>query len=162
MRLLVGRVMNNRPQRREDSDRVRGELQAGNVRLLLVEDNELLRGILREQLEEAGYSVTVAADGTEGLQAVQKGDFALVISNVRMPGLDGVELLRRMRAEVETDHVPFLAATTDPSSSVRRQIDQICTEHGGTAELVGKDSIEALLDTVERLLHSEGPSPRVE
>ncbi len=71
----------------------------GTRRHILVADDESdLRSLLRDLLEGEGYQVTEAKSGTEVLTMLAKGsEFALVIMDVRMPGIDGLEVLERMR-----------------------------------------------------------------
>ena len=67
--------------------------------ILIVEDDELMRSFLTQFLKEEGYRVAAAGDGKEGLVKVLSGDFDLVISDLRIPKLSGLELLREGRKE---------------------------------------------------------------
>jgi CheY-like chemotaxis protein len=66
-------------------------------RILVVDDEEAIRLLYREELEEAGYRVDVAADGYEALRMVQQSRPDLMTIDIKMPGMDGIELLRRVR-----------------------------------------------------------------
>ncbi|MDR2747871.1 MAG: response regulator, partial [Treponema sp.] len=68
-------------------------------RLLVVDDEKNIREGLAASLEMDGYEVVTAVDGDEGLRRFGKGDIDLVITDLRMPGLSGEELLRRICAE---------------------------------------------------------------
>jgi len=70
-----------------------------NERVLVAEDEPILRANLCEYLERAGYEVTGASDGAEALGYVLSEDYAVVISDIRMPNMDGIELLKRIVAE---------------------------------------------------------------
>lgn len=67
--------------------------------ILIVEDDELMRSFLTQFLKEEGYRVAAAEDGKEGLAKVLSGDFDLVINDLRIPKLSGLELLREGRKE---------------------------------------------------------------
>jgi DNA-binding NtrC family response regulator len=67
-------------------------------RVLLVDDDESFRRVQEYQLDQAGFRVTSAGDGEAALEAFREGLHDLVVSDVRMPGLDGLELLARVRA----------------------------------------------------------------
>jgi two-component system response regulator QseB len=67
------------------------------VRILLVEDDELLAGGIRDALERALYAVEWVSDGPQALAALQASAFELVILDLGLPGLDGMEVLRRLR-----------------------------------------------------------------
>ncbi len=75
------------------------------VRVLLVEDDDLMRRSFSTALERYGYTVTAAADGLTGLELFRDGRFDLLILDVMLPGLDGIGLCRRIR---ETSLVPVL------------------------------------------------------
>jgi len=66
--------------------------------ILLVDDEELVVRSLSRLLTVEGYSVTIARSGIEAIKKVKEGDFDLIIADVRMPELDGVETIRRIRA----------------------------------------------------------------
>ena len=69
-------------------------------RILIVDDNAAIRELLRFVLEEEGYEVIEAADGAEGLQRYQTAPTDLVITDLQMPGMDGLELLQALRRVV--------------------------------------------------------------
>ncbi|KDN87795.1 two-component system response regulator CseB [Kitasatospora cheerisanensis] len=75
------------------------------VRVLLVEDDELMRRSFAVALERYGYRVETAADGLAGLEAFRAGEFDLLVLDVMLPGLDGIGLCRRVR---ESSLVPVL------------------------------------------------------
>lgn len=78
-------------------------------RILVVDDEEDIRLLYQEELREAGYQVTVAVDGREALRMVQQGRPDLMTVDIKMPGMDGVELLRRVR-EIHRD-LPIIICT---------------------------------------------------
>jgi CheY-like chemotaxis protein len=83
-------------------------------RILVVDDEPDLRYILRVFLERAGHEVVVAGHGAEALAAVHAGAPDLVVTDMMMPVMGGTELIRRLRADPATAHIPILATTTDP------------------------------------------------
>lgn len=78
--------------------------------LLVVEDNEEILRMVDERLEHY-YHVVTAKDGAEGLEAVLHHHIDLVISDIMMPGIDGLEMCRRMKDDVETSHIPIVMLT---------------------------------------------------
>ncbi len=68
-----------------------------NARILVVDDDESLRRVTQVQLEGEGYAVSTAVDGPAALAELKKSPRDLVISDMKMPGMSGVELLRRVR-----------------------------------------------------------------
>lgn len=78
------------------------------VRVLLIDDDTRLHELLASYLEQNGYSVTVAPDGPRGLAALAAGTFDAILLDVMMPGMDGVEVVRRVRAR---SSIPILMLT---------------------------------------------------
>ena len=71
-------------------------------RILVIDDNAAIRELLRIVLEGEGYEVIEAADGAEGLQRYQAAPTDLVITDLQMPGMDGLELLMALQRMVPT------------------------------------------------------------
>src|SRR5579871_4734562 len=71
------------------------------TQLLLVEDDAAMRELLSESLVEEGYRVDVAAGGRAGIERVRQGGVELVITDVKMPDMDGLDMLSEIRAPVE-------------------------------------------------------------
>lgn len=80
--------------------------------VLVVDDDDMILAIVRTALQREGISVTTASDGAEALELLAGELPALVISDVNMPEVDGLELLRRLRAEPRTRSIPVLLLTT--------------------------------------------------
>jgi DNA-binding response OmpR family regulator len=86
-------------------------------RLVVVEDDPDLRDVLRESLTREGYEVFVAADGIEGLALIREARPALVCLDVMMPGKDGIEVCRELRADSEFSALPILMLTAKGDES---------------------------------------------
>ena len=77
-----------------------GENLFGMARVLVIDDDELLRRAVRAVLEVAGYDVIEAADGADGLRVQRDQGADLVLVDIFMPEVDGLEFIRRLRAEL--------------------------------------------------------------
>lgn len=66
-------------------------------KILVVEDDQFLRELYDELLKEEGYEVTLAEDGEKGLAQMQKGGFDLILLDIMLPKIDGLEILRRVK-----------------------------------------------------------------
>ena len=82
-------------------------------RILVVDDEPDQRFLLRRIFERAGHQVADAGNGAEALKAVQESPPDLVVTDVMMPVMDGVELIRRLRGAPATAGIPILAASGD-------------------------------------------------
>jgi CheY-like chemotaxis protein len=67
------------------------------IRLLIVDDEENIRMLFKEELEEDGYEVEVAGNGFEALEKVKADHFSLVILDIKMPGMDGIQTLNAIK-----------------------------------------------------------------
>src|SRR5262245_46479214 len=89
-----------------------GQKSLPGGRVLLVDDNDALRRALRRMLVGEGHQVSEASNGREAIQLTKYEEFDLIVSDVRMPDMDGVELLRAIH-ERDAD-LPVLLITGDP------------------------------------------------
>jgi two-component system sensor histidine kinase and response regulator WspE len=76
--------------------------------VLVVDDSITVREVERQLLEARGYAVDVAVDGMDGWNAVRTGSYDLVVSDVDMPRLDGIELVRRIREDRRFASLPVV------------------------------------------------------
>lgn len=90
--------------------------------ILVVEDEKSMRAVLRQGLEEENHAVTLASDGLEGIHAAESCDFDAILLDVMLPGMDGVELVRRIRVAGRNTPVLMLTAR-DAVADVVRGLD---------------------------------------
>lgn len=117
-------------------------------KILLIEDNELNRDMLSRRLQKRGYEVVMAADGETGVAMAQAEVPGLILMDVSLPGIDGWEATRRLRAAPETRHIPIVALTAYTTSGDREKAlaagcDDFDTKPIDLPRLLGK--IETLL-----------------
>ena len=118
-------------------------------RILLVEDDRFLRRACEASLRQRGFAVTVAGDGEEALQKVGAEAPDLILLDLLMPKLTGIEVLRALRAEEATRTIPVLIL----SNSSREQDLEEIKDLGVTDYLVKANlSLQELGDRVARLL----------
>jgi len=86
-------------------------LEPGSVSLLVVDDNELNRDMLSRRLGSRGFQVSVAEDGASALAMIEKQEFSLVLLDVMMPGLTGIDVLKRLRERFSESDLPVVMAT---------------------------------------------------
>ena len=118
-----------RPASRESSIRETGAGASPRrpLHVLVADDNEINRRVVRKILERAGHRVTAAEDGSDALDAMQDEPFDLVLMDVNMPGMNGLEATRLHRLALPaTPRLPILALTADATAETERK----CREAG--------------------------------
>lgn len=117
--------------------------------ILVVEDDDVARELMRRALERRGYSVITAEDGIQGYEEAVRALPRLVITDINMPGADGVHLVRRIRDTPALAAVPILVTTGYGTGNATFSLGQ-----GATAYEPKPLDPESFMATVERLLNS--------
>ncbi len=89
------------------------------ARILLADDDKGTRDLVRRALEMDGHSVVMAEDGNEALVALTPGGFELLVADVQMPGLDGIELAKRAAALYPTIRLVLMSGYPDVLEKAR-------------------------------------------
>ena len=90
-------------------------------RVLAVDDSASMRDIVLLTMKMAGFNATLAKDGAEALQIAQKEQFDLVLTDVHMPNMGGIELVRALRALPAYRTIPIVALTTEKDIAHRHE-----------------------------------------
>ena len=99
------------------------ETGAVKLRILVVDDDPIIGLLFREALETLGHAVVIAGTGAEGLEYVERLDFGLIFLDLKMPEMDGAELLRRIK--IIKPEVPVTVITGYPESEImERALEQ--------------------------------------
>jgi two-component system, cell cycle response regulator DivK len=120
------------------------------AKILLIEDNEMNRDMLSRRLQRRGYEVAIALDGEQGLAMARTDVPALILMDMSLPGIDGWEATRQLKATPETRRIPVIALTAHAMSGDREKAlaagcDDFDTKPIELPRLIEK--IEALLRT---------------
>ncbi len=100
------------------------------AKILLVEDNEMNRDMLSRRLQRRGYEVIVALDGQEGIEKVEAEKPDLVLMDLSLPGVDGWEATRRLKASDDTKSIPVIALSAHAMTGDREKaLDAGCDDY---------------------------------
>jgi DNA-binding response OmpR family regulator len=80
-------------------------------RILIVDDEEVIRKFLKIHLDKQGYEVTEAEDGQKALERIGKGKFDLIICDVMMPNKNGWEIVKEVKSDPELSEIPIILLT---------------------------------------------------
>ena len=123
-------------------------------RILVVEDNTKNLKLVRDVLQFAGFEIIVATTGEDGVELAAREHPDLVLMDLQLPGIDGIEALRQIREMPDVGHVPVLAVTAFVMDEDRRR-----AKRAGFDGYVEKPiSVRGLTDQVRAVLATEGAS----
>jgi len=91
------------------------------AKILLVEDNEMNRDMLSRRLQRKGFDVVIAVDGIEGLEKAKSGEFDLILMDMSLPGIDGWEATRQIKADENVKQTPVIALTAHAMAGDREK-----------------------------------------
>src|SRR5207247_3322243 len=119
------------------------------IRVLVAEDHELSRSLLKKLLEMRDYYVTAVSNGREILEEMERQTFDLVLMDIHMPELDGLEATAEIRhREQAGSHIPIVSVTADAAPSLREHY----LAAGFTEYLAKPIKTEAIYGLIERLV----------
>lgn len=116
-------------------------------RVLTVDDSKTMRDMIAFTLRQAGYEVIEATDGKNALEALAQSKVDCIITDLNMPEMDGLELIRRLRANAAYGATPILMLTTESDSEKKND----GRAAGATGWLVKPFNPEKLVQTVSKV-----------
>ncbi len=119
------------------------------IRILLVDDEEHIRLLFKEELEEEGYSIDLASNGLEALEKVKAQRFDLVVLDIKMPGMDGIQTLNEIK-KIDKDQPVILC-------SAYGEFKQDFSSWVSDAYVVKSADTRELKDAIRKIV--ERPSP---
>lgn len=119
-----------------------------SVKILAVDDSASMRQMVSFTLKGAGYDVEEAADGKQALDKAKGNKFNLVISDVNMPVMDGITLIRELRGLPDYKFIPILMLTTESTSDKKQEGKSA----GATGWIVKPFNPEQLLATIKKVV----------
>jgi DNA-binding NtrC family response regulator len=115
--------------------------------ILVVDDEDALRTVLSSELVNSGYEVATAADGDEAISAVQNKKFDLVLLDIKMPKVDGFEVLKFIKKNTPGVKVIMLTGFADLKNAIESK------KHGAEDFVCKPYDLVDLLTTIERVLN---------
>jgi CheY-like chemotaxis protein len=129
--------------------------------VLLVEDSRLQKQAIETILFRAGYLVLLASDGEEGLQLARESRPELILLDLRLPGIDGEEVLRVLKQESRTKQIPVIIISDLAEASFAKLRAAGAADYFPKSRLLGAEDGEgaflAVIDRVVRQSESDGP-----
>lgn len=120
------------------------------ARILVIDDDEFVRGLMARLLGRQGHTVTCAPDGAAGLEAFRQGRYDLIITDIIMPEMEGIEFIVNLREE--DPEVPLMAISGGSDGTGPGAPLHDARLLGADATLAKPFEVDILIDTVEALL----------
>ncbi|WEK04426.1 MAG: response regulator [Candidatus Devosia phytovorans] len=120
-----------------------------SLRVLTVDDSRTILAMLHHTLSNAGFEVLQAEDGKQGLDVLKSQQVDVVITDINMPVMDGIEFIKHVRATGQHQSLPILILTTETSQDKRDQGKAA----GGTGWIVKPFDPEKLISVIHRVVH---------
>ncbi|WP_299646465.1 response regulator [Sphingomonas bacterium] len=122
------------------------------MNVLFIEDDRMNRRVVRDMLDVAGATMTEAEDGEAGLRLIDAEDYRIVLVDLRMPGMDGMEVIRHIRARGDAKaRVPIIVVTADTATDLRER----CLAAGADEVLFKPVAMDELFDAMGAILARE-------
>lgn len=123
------------------------------MKILIVDDSRFLRLTNERVLTKAGYEVTTASDGPEGLRSAIEHPPDLIVLDMMLPGMSGPEVLRALRKAPATAAVPVMVLTSLPQANANKLLGEGATAYFEKSRLAGDEQLSgSFLDAVENVL----------
>jgi two-component system chemotaxis response regulator CheY len=117
-------------------------------KVLIVDDSASMRQVIAFTLEKAGFTVAQGVNGKDGLKRLEELEPELIISDLNMPEMDGLEFIRQLRARPASRLTPVLMLTTESDSTKKQQ----GKEAGATGWIIKPFEPQQLLQVIARVL----------
>ena len=130
-------------------------MAAPQYSLLVVDDNEMNRDLLSRRLERQGYRVTVAVDGRQALEFLNREPFNLVLLDIMLPEMNGYQVLEHLKADDSLSHIPVIMTTALDEADGKQK----CLDLGAHDYLTKPFNPVQLKARIIDCLERDAPSP---
>lgn len=121
------------------------------MNILFIEDDPMNRRVVKDMLGVAGASMAEAERAEEGLRMIDANDYDVILVDLRMPGMDGIEAIQRLRARGDAKaELPVIVITADTAVDLRER----CLSAGADEVMFKPVAMDALFDAIGRVLAS--------
>ena len=119
------------------------------MKFLVVDDSLTMRRIIKNSLQKLGFAdVSEASNGLEALEEIGKGGINIVLTDLNMPEMDGLELIRQLRAQASYRFVPVIMLTTESQESKKQEGKKA----GASGWIVKPFTPDQLVDTIKKFV----------
>jgi len=117
-------------------------------KIMIVDDSASMRQLVSFSLKDAGYDVVAAADAEEALKLAAEGQVEMVVTDLNMPGMDGIELIKKLRAQPNYRFTPIVMLTTESQEAKKQEGKKV----GASGWIVKPFTPEQLVGVVQKFV----------
>jgi two-component system cell cycle response regulator DivK len=118
--------------------------------ILIVEDNEKNLKLVRDLLQVKGYRTVESETAEEGIRLAQEAGPKLILMDIQLPGMNGIDALKHLRADPETKHIPVMAVTASAMDQDREKIMEAGFDGYQRKPLAIKEFLEAVRQALDK------------
>jgi two-component system cell cycle response regulator len=119
-------------------------------KILIVDDEPVVVTLLKSRVESRGFKAEIAMEGVSALEKAKEWHPDLILLDIAMPGMDGYEICRRLKAAKETSSIPVVLFT----ASQETQLEELARK-AGAVKMIRKPFVEQVFKTISDILGSE-------
>jgi CheY-like chemotaxis protein len=119
-------------------------------KILFVDDEPVVAALMKNRIESRGFQVEIASDGEGGIEKAKAWQPDLVLLDILMPGIDGYETCRRLKAMKETGHIPVVLFTALQEAQI-----EILARKAGAEKVVQKPFVDQVFKAISEILGPE-------
>ena len=116
-------------------------------KILFVDDEPVVAALVKSRISSRGFQVETACDGTSGIEKAKTWQPDFILLDILMPGIDGYETCRRLKAMKETAHIPIVLFT-----AVQETRLEVLAQEAGAARVVQKPFVDQVFKAIEEIL----------
>lgn len=117
-------------------------------KIMIVDDSASMRQLVAFSLQDAGYEVLSAADGNEALKMAGENQVEMVVTDLHMPGMDGIELIRQLRSQSAYKFTPIVMLTTESQDAKKQEGKKV----GASGWIVKPFTPEQLIGVIKKFM----------
>ncbi len=132
--------------------------ETGQIRILVADDSECNQSVVRNRLGNSGYIIDIAEDGEEAVAMCKRNYYSLILVDIQMPKMNGIDATRNIRSESSICHDTNIIGLT---AHIDEKVRQACLEAGMNDVICKTVRCEAFLDTINNWINSTGKNSQI-
>jgi two-component system chemotaxis response regulator CheY len=121
------------------------------MKILVIDDDKTTRKMISLILKSKGYEVVTAENGIDGLQKLGTGEVSLILTDMNMPYMDGIEFTKQVRANPEISHLPIVMLTTEADEEEKQRAYKAGVDDYLVKPATGEQIVESMKKIIKKI-----------